>query len=94
MGTIKVTPEELREAATYIQNKGSEIETDFNEIGSKINEVTASWEGLAQISFVEDFENLKNELFSKLPEIIEGIYKKLQTNADVIEDTDQQLAGK
>lgn len=93
MLTIRMTPQELRDAADFIGQKREEIIGEVNELQAKIDEVTASWEGAAQSQFVSTFTDtfapmLKNDF----PSVIEGIEGQLDGAANAIEDADQQVA--
>lgn len=44
-----MTPEDLRSGAKFILQEGQTIESALKALESKINEVTAAWEGTAQL---------------------------------------------
>ena len=52
MATIKITPEELRDAAASIKTKAGEIEQNINEVNEKVQFVVDNWEGAARDSFL------------------------------------------
>ena len=55
--------------------------------------VTGNWEGAAQSSFVETFENdMYPILKDTLPEVITGIVAQMDGAADAIEQTDAEVA--
>jgi WXG100 family type VII secretion target len=91
MATIRITPEELRDASTFISGKGQEVAQDIESLKAKVNEVTNTWEGAAQSSFISSFLSLE-DLFKQFPEIIEGISSQLKAAADTIEQADAEIA--
>ena len=93
MATIKITPEELRDAAQLINGKADEIEQNINAVNEKVQYVVENWEGAAKDSFFEAFESLKNELLTQLDEILKGIASQLQATADTMEQADQDVAN-
>ena len=93
MATIKITPEELRDAAQLINGKADKIEQNINAVNEKVQYVVENWEGAAKDSFFEAFESLKNELLTQLDEILKGIASQLQAAADTMEQADQDVAN-
>ena len=93
MAQIRITPEELREGASFLGQKLEAINAEVAALKSKIDEVTGNWEGAAQSSFVETFEgDMYPILKDTLPEVIEGIIAQMKGAADAIEQTDAEIA--
>lgn len=93
MAQIRMTPEELRNAANFIREKEQAITTEVNSLKSKIDEVTSNWEGAAQSSFIETFEgNLYPVLRDTVPEVMQGLNAQLNGAADALEQADEQVA--
>ena len=84
MAQIRITPEELREGASFLLQKMEAVIDEVNEIKSKVDEVASEWEGAAQNSFVAAFESMLPTLQKDFPEIIEGIeyYDSLPYNKE------------
>jgi WXG100 family type VII secretion target len=94
-GTIRITPEELRSASTFIGTKLEAMKSESNELKAKIDEIAANWEGAAQSAFVEGFTNdMWPVLNTDLPELITGIQDQLTATAQALEDTDTEIASK
>ena len=93
MATIRMTPEELRDAATFLEGKRDDIETAVNEIKSKVDNTVADWEGASQSSFIESFEEMLPMLTESFPEVITGIAAQLNGAADAIEAADEEVAN-
>jgi WXG100 family type VII secretion target len=93
MAQIRITPEELRDGADFLEQKLEAINAEVAALKGKIDEVTGNWEGAAQSSFVETFENdMYPILKDTLPEVITGIVAQMDGAADAIEQTDAEVA--
>ena len=93
MAQIRITPEELRNGADFLEQKLEAINAEVAALKVKIDEVTGNWEGAAQSSFVETFENdMYPILKDTLPEVITGIVAQMDGAADAIEQTDAEVA--
>lgn len=93
MSSIKITPEELRNAATFLTGKKDEIVTAVGEIQTQVNNTTSEWEGSSQSAFVESFEEMLPMLQETFPEVIEGIASMLTGAADALEQVDEEVAN-
>ena len=93
MAQIRITPEELRNGADFLEQKLEAINAEVAALKGKIDEVTGNWEGAAQSSFVQTFENdMYPILKDTLPEVITGIVAQMDGAADAIEQTDAEVA--
>ena len=93
MAQIRITPEELRSAADFLEQKLEAINTEVSALKGKIDEVSGNWEGAAQSSFIDTFENdMYPILRDTLPQVIEGISGQLDGAADAIEQADEDVA--
>ncbi len=93
MAQIRITPEELRNGADFLEQKLEAINAEVAALKGKIDEVTGNWEGAAQSSFVDTFENdMYPILKDTLPEVITGIVAQMDGAADAIEQTDAEVA--
>lgn len=94
MSTIKITPQELRDAATYLGDRLEAISAEVTSLKSKIDEVTGNWEGSAQSTFVETFENDMYPIMNEtLPDVINGIASQLTGAADALETADTEISN-
>jgi len=93
MAQIRITPEELRGAADFLEQKLEAINGEVSALKGKIDEITANWEGSAQSSFIDTFDNnMYPILKDTLPEVITGIAAQLDGAADAIEQADAEVA--
>ena len=90
---ILMTPQELDDGATFLGNRREAIVQEVSSLKSKIDEVTSRWEGAAQNSFVNQFQEMYPMLNRDLPQIIEGIEQMLNVAAGTMRDTDAGLAS-
>ncbi len=91
-GQIRMTPEELRGAASTLKDKRELILEAVGVIESTVNSTTANWEGAAQSQFVQNFEEMLPMLKESFPQIIEGIESMMTGAADTIERADEEIA--
>lgn len=92
-GQIRMTPQELRDAAGTLKDKREIILDAVGVIESTVNSTTANWEGAAQSQFVQNFEEMLPMLKESFPDIIEGIESMLKGAADTIERADEEIAN-
>ena len=93
MAQIRITPEELRGATDFLEQKLEAINGEVSALKGKIDEITANWEGSAQSSFIDTFDNnMYPILKDTLPEVITGIAAQLDGAADAIEQADAEVA--
>ena len=93
MAQIRITPEDLRDAADFLEQRLEAINTEVTALHDKIEEVAGNWEGAAQSSFVDTFENdMYPILRDTLPQVVEGISGQLDGAADTIEQADEEIA--
>ena len=93
MAQIRITPEELRGAADFLEQKLEALNGEVSALKGKIDEITANWEGSAQSSFIDTFDNnMYPILKDTLPEVITGIAAQLDGAADAIEQADAEVA--
>ncbi|MBQ8489997.1 MAG: WXG100 family type VII secretion target [Pseudobutyrivibrio sp.] len=94
MAQIRITPEELREGASFIQQKEEAINQEVAALKAKIDEITGNWEGAAQSSFIETFESDMYPIMKDtLPEVLEGIASQMNGAADALEQADEEIAN-
>lgn len=91
-GQIRMTPQELRDAAGTLKDKREIILEAVGVIESTVNSTTANWEGAAQSQFVQNFEEMLPMLKESFPDIIEGIESMMTGAADTIEQADEEIA--
>ena len=91
---IMMTPQELNDGATHLRQCLDAINQEVQSIKNKIDDITSRWEGSAQQSFINQFENdMYPILRDTLPQVIEGVSSELDAAANVIRETDESIAS-
>lgn len=92
-GTIKLSPEELRSSATKYSQGSSEIDEILNSLTQEQETIRENWEGNAFDSFDNQFSELSPKI-REFSELLQDIHEQLRTVAQIIEDTDADIASK
>lgn len=92
MAQIKLNAAELKEYGTKIKDMGSQIDDILKEITKKVEDINASWDGLAADSYAEVYETTKTTLANLVP-AVEGIGKTVEDIASTWEATESKLAS-
>ena len=93
-GRIMMTPQELNDGARYLEARLSDMIQQVTALNSRITDVASRWEGLSQDAFMDRYLNeLYPVLSQTMPEVINALAGKLDAAANVIRDTDQELAN-
>ena len=93
MAQIRITPEELRNGADFLEKKLEAINTEVSALKSKIDEVADNWEGAAQSSFIQIFEDDMYPIMKDtLPEVITGMVVQLNGVANAIDEADYEVS--
>lgn len=92
--TIRITPQEMRDAAKFLRDTKEEIIEKVNSVSAKIDEVEQGWEGAAQSTFIDNYDSEMKPLLEKdFPEIMEGLAAQLEAAAEAIETADEEVAN-
>ena len=90
---ITITPEELRTSATLFTTKSGEVTDIISALQGEVNRLESTWDGAAQNQFFQAFQEMAKVL-QQFPEVCNGITGQLNTVAQTIEQTDEELASK
>ncbi|MFL2101358.1 WXG100 family type VII secretion target [Mycobacteroides abscessus] len=93
MAQIKLTPEELRTSAVKYTNGSTDIDNVLSILTSAQETIRENWEGTAFESFDNQFTELKPKI-QEFSQLLQDINTQLNSVADTIEQTDQDIAGK
>ncbi|TCP16946.1 WXG100 family type VII secretion target [Scopulibacillus darangshiensis] len=91
-GQIRVTPEELRDMASRYNNESGNVEDLVGRLDTMKGQLQGMWEGASSDAFAAQYEELKPS-FVKMANLLADISKQLGDTANIIEDTDNQIAG-
>lgn len=90
-GNILVSPEELRSHGTDVTTRANAARDDFMSLKARLQALSGAFQGQAHDAFERHYEEW-NTHATGLVDALDGLGKFLNTSADTIEQTDQQLA--
>lgn len=91
---IMMTPQELNDGATFLKQCLDNINQQVQDLKNKVDDICSRWEGAAQQSFINQFENdMYPILRDTLPQVIEGVASELDAAANAIRETDESIAS-
>jgi WXG100 family type VII secretion target len=91
-GRIKLSPDELRDSAIKYENGSEEIAQILKSLESEQNTIKENWEGDAFDSFDQQFTELAPKI-TEFSELLHDIREQLDRVADIIEQTDADIAS-
>mgnify|MGYP004551563741 CR=1 FL=1 len=92
MSQIRITPEEMRNAAKNYRTEAEEVNGIIKKMDNYLATLMQEFVGETSKSFDQRYNELKPG-FVKTQELIEEIATALETTAKVFEETDGKIAG-
>ncbi|HEL9597868.1 TPA: WXG100 family type VII secretion target [Streptococcus suis] len=92
MTRIKLTPNELRTSAIRYTEGSDNIDAILASLSNEQSVIRENWEGTAFDSFDAQFEALKPKIV-EFSELLRDINSQLNKVADIIEQTDADIAA-
>lgn len=93
MSQIRLTPEELNEAAKFMTERNEEISKIMTAVKEAISAIDAGWTGATKDLFKDTFDNKVCKLLDEnLYSVIDGVSESLKTTAEVLEGTDTAVS--
>lgn len=92
MSRIKLTPDELRTSAIRYTEGSDNIDAILSSLSNEQSVIRENWEGTAFDSFDAQFEALKPKIV-EFSELLRDINAQLNKVADIIEQTDADIAA-
>ncbi|WP_035291641.1 MULTISPECIES: WXG100 family type VII secretion target [Clostridiaceae] len=92
MSQIRITPQELYDGSNKIKGIANSIMQDLKTLKSTVDQVANNWEGAAQSSYVQSFEQIYSEFVKTFPPTVEGLANQMNGAAENLEQTDAELA--
>ena len=93
MAQIKLTPEELRTSAQKYSSGSQEVDQVLSTLTAEQATISANWDGSAFDSFEQQFQELSPKI-KQFAQLLQDINTQLNQVADVVEQTDQDIASK
>jgi WXG100 family type VII secretion target len=91
-GIIRVTPAELRDMAGRYNNESGQVQELVSRLDTMKSQLQDMWEGASSEAFAAQYEELKPS-FIEMSNLLTKIAKQLDDSANVLEDTDNQIAS-
>ncbi|USL39661.1 WXG100 family type VII secretion target [Priestia megaterium] len=91
-GIIRVTPAELRDMAGRYNNESGQVQELVSRLDTMKSQLQDVWEGASSEAFAAQYEELKPS-FVEMSNLLTKIAKQLDDSANVLEDTDNQIAS-
>lgn len=89
---IRMTPETMRIRANEYTNEANNIEQVIGKLDRLLTQLQSEWEGDASRAYAEKFAQLRPG-FVKTKELVDEISTALKKTAQIVEDTDKNIAG-
>ncbi|BDH09486.1 MULTISPECIES: WXG100 family type VII secretion target [Streptomyces] len=93
-GNIQISPDEMREAATWLQNQKEQMQQSLHEANTKMDEMVEAAYSTpgAESKFRPYWEEYKNGTQNAI-EGLHGVSEFIKQVADAFVDTDDQTSG-
>ena len=89
---IRMTTETMRIRANEYTNEANNIEQVIGKLDRLLTQLQSEWEGDASRAYAEKFAQLRPG-FVKTKELVDEISAALKKTAQIVEDTDKNIAG-
>ena len=90
MSTIQLEPTTLKTQATAVRTHKTAQEQTMQQLKTLVLSLKDTWKGEAQDAFVAKFQSMEHTL-RKLTEVLEQYAKLMDTAANDMQNTDQNL---
>lgn len=89
---IKMTPETMRIRAGEYKTEAENLQIIINKMDVLLKRLQDEWEGEASRAYAERFGELRPG-FVTAKDLVDEISAALKTTAQIVEDTDRNIAG-
>ena len=89
---IRMTPDTMRARANEYRGEADTVNQVICKMDSLLQQLQSEWEGSASESYAERYQELKPG-FQKAEELIREIALALDSTANIVEETDQNIAS-
>ena len=91
-GQIRMTPETMRTRAGEYRTEAENVQSVIEKMDTLLETLLTEWEGSASEAYADKFSELRPS-FVAAKELIDDIAKALDTTAEAVESTDDQIAS-
>lgn len=89
---IRMTPDTMRARAGEYRTEADTVNQVISKMDSLLQQLQSEWEGAASESYAERYQELRPG-FVKAEELIREIAAALDSTANIVEETDQNIAS-
>ena len=89
---IRITPDQMRSRANEYRTEADTVNGVISKMDSLLSALQGEWEGSASESYAQRYAELKPG-FVKAEELIREIAAALDSTANIVEQTDQDIAS-
>lgn len=89
---IRMTPETMRTRAGEYTNQANNLQQIISKMDTLLTQLQSEWEGEASRAYAAKFAELRPG-FVKAKDLIDEISAALKSTAQIVEDTDNRIAG-
>ncbi|RYL87262.1 WXG100 family type VII secretion target [Sporolactobacillus sp. Y61] len=91
-GQIRLTPEELRSFAAKYGQESANAGDMIGRLNGMIDQLGQVWEGSSSQAFRDQYIRLRPS-FQQMQQLLDDINRQLAQTANILEETDQRIAG-
>lgn len=92
-GEIRITPDQMRARAGQYRGQADVVNGVIGQMDTLLKQLGEEWEGAASASYQARYLELKPG-FLKAEQLIRDIATALESTASIIENADNEIAGK
>ena len=89
---IRITPDQMRARAGEYRNEAETVNGVISKMDTLLSNLQSEWEGAASESYAARYLELKPG-FQKAEQLIREIAKALDSTANIVEETDNDIAS-
>ena len=89
---IRMTPEMMRTRASEYTTQANNLQQIITKMDTLLRQLQSEWEGEASRAYATKFAELRPG-FVKAKDLIDDISSALRSTAQIVEDTDKNIAG-
>lgn len=89
---IRMTPERMRARAGEYTTQANNLQTIITKMDALLKGLQSEWEGSASEAYAQRFSELRPG-FIKAKELIDEISTALKSTANIVEETDKNIAS-
>ena len=91
-GRIRMTPETMRQRAGEYTTQANNLQSIITKMDALLRQLQSEWEGNASEAYAAKFAELRPG-FVKAKELIDEISTALKNTAEIVSQTDQNIAN-